>query len=169
MNKISFKLDKGVALPSYATPNSAGMDLTFESVSQVWGINPYSISFIETKNKILKEQGFYMLMPSERVLVDTGIQLTSCDPDLMLQLTLRSSLGLKKGVIIPNSPGIIDADYRGKIGVILLNPTQEVIEFTRGERIAQLVPILKPTVQIIEQNEVEHTLRGSGGFGSTGK
>lgn len=109
-----------------------------------------------------------VLKPGERTLVPTGIAV-EMEPGFEIQVRPRSGLALKKGISMVNTPGTIDADYRGEIGVILINHGQDDFVIERGERIAQMVvcPVLHP--QITEVLELGETGRGAGGFGSTGR
>jgi dUTP pyrophosphatase len=134
---------EGLELPSYQTPHSAGMDLRAATES------PLS------------------LRPLQRTLIPTGIKI-AIPEGYEGQVRPRSGLAFRHGLSIPNSPGTIDSDYRGEVGVILINLGDSPIEITRGMRIAQLVisPIIQPKLEIVFN--IENTERGSGGFGSTG-
>jgi dUTP pyrophosphatase len=129
-------------LPSYQTPHSAGMDaIASESIT---------------------------LAPGERNTVGTG--LTVAIPDgFEIQVRPRSGLAIKHGITLVNTPGTIDADYRGEIRVILINHGQQTFEINRGDRIAQLVlaPVTRAEWEVVE--ELPETDRGAGGFGSTGR
>ncbi|MFN6953253.1 MAG: dUTP diphosphatase [Acetobacteraceae bacterium] len=130
-------------LPSYATEGAAGMDL-LAAVTE-----PLTIP------------------PQGRALVPTGLTV-ALPPGHELQLRARSGLALREGLIVANGPGTVDEDYRGEIGVILLNAGDRPVTITRGMRIAQAV--LAPVTRVAWQ-EVEalpETRRGAGGFGSTG-
>ena len=134
---------EGLALPAYATPDSAGMDLLAAVAAPV------------------------TLAPGERRLVPSGlaIQLPS---GYEAQVRPRSGLALKQGVTVLNAPGTVDADYRGEVGVILVNLGQAPFTISRGDRIAQLV--VAPVIQArwAEVADLEESQRGAGGFGSTG-
>lgn len=108
------------------------------------------------------------LKPGERKLIPTGIRL-QMPPGLEAQVRPRSGLAFKHGVTTLNSPGTIDSDYRGEIGVILFHCGEEPLIIQRGDRIAQLVFQSVPTVQLVPTSAVTATERGSGGFGHTGK
>lgn len=133
----------GNALPAYKTALSAGMDL----------------------NAVLENT--ITLKPLERALVKTGlfIQLPA---GYEAQVRPRSGFALKQGITVLNTPGTIDADYRGEIGVILVNLSNEAVAIENGERIAQLVIAKHETVNWQEVDELDDTDRGQGGFGSTG-
>lgn len=135
-----------LALPAYETAQSAGMDL-----------------------RAALERGQHIdLLPGRRALIPTGLSL-ALPPGYEAQIRPRSGLALKNGVTCLNSPGTIDADYRGEVGVILINHGWETFRIARGDRIAQMV--IAPITQIdwMEQQDLDETERGSGGFGSTGK
>lgn len=132
------------SLPSYATPGSAGMDIR---------------AFI-SKDIILK--------PLERVLVKTGIFL-ELPLGFEAQIRPRSGLAFKHGITVLNSPGTIDADYRGEIGVVLVNLSNENFTITDGERICQMVIAKHEIVTFDEVTELQDSERGAGGFGHTGK
>ena len=132
-----------LALPEHATAHSAGVDLL----------------------AALSED--FVLQPGARTVVPTGLSI-ELPPGFEAQVRPRSGLALKHGITVLNSPGTIDADYRGEIGVILINHGQEPFTVTRGMRIAQMLvaPVIQARWQEVE--ELDETARGSGGFGSTG-
>ncbi|MCL4156055.1 UNVERIFIED_CONTAM: hypothetical protein GTU68_041683 [Idotea baltica] len=107
-----------------------------------------------------------MIKSGERVLVPTGLRMAIPD-GFEVQIRPRSGLALKHGITLPNSPGTIDSDYRGPLGVIVQNGGDAPFEITHGMRIAQMVvaPVVQATFEI---GPVDETARGSGGFGSTG-
>ena len=130
-------------LPEYATEGSAGLDLIAAVTRSV------------------------TLRPSERALIPTAIAL-ALPFGYEAQVRPRSGLALKHGVTVLNTPGTIDADYRGEVGVILINLGQEAVEITRGMRVAQLVIARVTRASIVEVSELPESTRGQGGFGSTG-
>ena len=130
-------------LPSYATPLSAGMDL-----------------------RAAMEQSI-TLAPLERALVPTGL-FVELPEGYEMQIRPRSGLAAKHGITVLNSPGTIDADYRGEIKVILVNLSNTPFEIVPGERIAQAVVAQHAQVEWVETGQLESTDRGAGGFGSTG-
>jgi len=130
-------------LPKYETENSAGMDIK---------------AFIN--NNIT-------LKPLDRTIVATGLYL-SLPKGLEAQVRPRSGLAIKKGITVLNSPGTIDSDYRGEIGVILINLSNEVFTVKNGDRIAQLIIAKHTSVVWEEVEQLEDSPRGSAGFGSTG-
>lgn len=130
-------------LPSYSTLHAAGMDL-FANLDQP-----------------------VLLQPMERKLIGTGLYIelpVGCEA----QIRPRSGLALKKGITVLNSPGTIDADYRGEIGIILINLSNESFVIQDGERICQMVIARHETVSWDVASELNHTGRGEGGFGHTG-
>ena len=137
---------EGLALPAYETTGSAGMDL----------------------RAALPEFEPVILAPGERRLIPTGLKI-ALEPGYEAQVRPRSGLALKHGVTCLNSPGTIDSDYRGEVGVILINHGQIAFEIQRGERIAQMV--IAPYAQAVmaEVEALDETVRGAGGFGSTGR
>lgn len=108
------------------------------------------------------------LAPGARSLVPTGFAM-AMPRELEAQIRPRSGLAFKHGITCLNSPGTIDADYRGEVKVLLINLGQEPFVIERGERIAQMVFQLVPQVEITEVAELSETVRGEGGFGHTGK
>jgi dUTP pyrophosphatase len=129
-------------LPAYETPQSAGMDVRC------------------TEHIVMN--------PGERVLAKTGL-FVQIPAGFEIQVRPRSGLALKQGVTVLNTPGTIDSDYRGEIGVILINHSGTVVEFAKGERIAQLVLSRVERIQWELTDSLSGTKRGQHGFGSTGK
>jgi dUTP pyrophosphatase len=134
---------QGLPLPSYATAGAAGMDL-LAAIGE-----PVTIA------------------PNERRLVPTGLMI-ALPPGYELQIRPRSGLALRHGIVLPNSPGTIDEDYRGEIQVIVMNAGTADFVIERGSRIAQavLAPVSRATWQ--EAETLDGTVRGADGFGSTG-
>ena len=138
------KLDPKVQLPSYKTKGSSGMDL---------------MAFIKDPIKIA---------PNTSALIPTGISV-AISSDVEIQIRSRSGLAAKSSISVLNTPGTIDSDYRGELKVILFNHSKEEFVVRNNDRIAQIVlmPVLK--IDFEEVDNLPDTLRGSGGFGSTGK
>lgn len=134
----------GFALPEYKTSGSAGMDLQAHIEAPI------------------------QLASLERRLIPTGLFI-ALPEGYEAQVRPRSGMALKKGLTVLNSPGTIDADYRGEIGVIIANMSQEEVEILPGERIAQLVIARHEQATWVEVETLDETERGAGGFGSTGK
>ena len=155
MTEILLKLlrDEGavpeVPLPEYQTAGAAGADLRANLPEAQRGTG-------------------LVLAPGARALVPTGLRL-AIPEGYEVQLRPRSGLALKHGITLPNSPGTIDSDYRGPLGVILMNTGQNPFEVNHGERIAQMVvaPVLQARFEVAMA--LSGTGRGDGGFGSTGR
>ena len=130
-------------LPHYETESSAGMDLR-ANISELITLDPLERKIVKT--------GLFIELPR-------GYEA---------QVRPRSGLAAKKGISVLNAPGTIDADYRGEIGVILVNLSKEPYQLEDGERIAQLVIAKHERIDWIEAEQLEETARGAGGFGSTG-
>ena len=109
-----------------------------------------------------------VIPPGERLLVKTGLSV-AVPPGFEVQVRSRSGLALKHGVMVLNSPGTVDADYRGEVGVILMNLGKETFGFKRGERIAQMGVYRVELCPIEEVEVLDETARGAGGFGHTGR
>lgn len=141
--------DAGVALPAYETAGAAGADVRAN-------LQPED-----------RASGF-RLAPMQRAIVPTGLRV-EIPPGFEMQIRPRSGLALKHGITLPNTPGTIDSDYRGPLGVLLVNLGAEPYTIHHGERIAQL--IVAPVVQarFVLADALGETDRGAGGFGSTGK
>jgi len=137
------RVRENARLPAYMTPGAAGMDLYAALAEPV------------------------VLNPGERCLIPTGIAL-AIPPGFEAQVRPRSGLALRQGVTMLNSPGTIDSDFRGEIGVIIVNHGQEPVTFAAADRVAQLViaPVVRARLE--ESRQLEETARGDGGFGHTG-
>ena len=138
------KLDPNVKLPQYETVGSSGMDL---------------LAFLKTPIKIT---------PGKSKLIPTGLSIAIPD-DTEVQIRPRSGLAAKSNISVLNTPGTIDSDYRGEIKIILFNHSDNEFIVNNNDRVAQMVlmPVLK--VEFEEVKELPNTIRGTGGFGSTGK
>lgn len=134
---------EGLDLPHYASIGAAGMDL---------------LAAVETPVE---------LVPGARALIPTGLRI-GLPAGYELQIRPRSGLALRFGIMLPNSPGTIDEDYRGELGVIVFNGGSDSFTVTRGMRIAQavLAPVSRLEWNVV--SELDETIRGTGGFGSTG-
>jgi dUTP pyrophosphatase len=144
--KLLENFDKELQLPKYETAQAAGADLRacFEDAEP------------------------FVIRPGERMLIPTGLAF-EIEPGFEVQIRPRSGLSLKTGLLVVNSPGTIDADYRGEVKIILGNMGQLDEVINHGDRIAQMVlmPITQANFEIVD--ELSSTDRGAGGFGSTGK
>lgn len=133
----------GFPNPEYATPQSAGMDLRACLTEPV------------------------VMAPGDRTLVPTGLKI-ELPPGFEAQVRPRSGLALKQGLTVLNSPGTIDADYRGEVGVILINLGKDPVTIKPGDKIAQMVISRHESITWENCDNLETTLRGAGGFGHTG-
>lgn len=138
--------DTSVALPAYETHGAAGADLRAN----------------------LPGRAEIVLQPGARVLVPTGLRMEIPD-GYEVQIRPRSGLALKHGITLPNAPGTIDSDYRGPLGVIVMNAGDQVFKIAHGDRIAQMVvaPVLQARFELV--CDLSDSQRGDGGFGSTGQ
>ena len=138
------KLDPKVTLPSYKTKGASGMDL---------------MAFVKEK---------IVIKPQTSALIPTGLSVAFSE-DYEIQIRPRSGLAAKNNISVLNSPGTIDSDYRGELKIIIFNHSNHDFVVNNNDRIAQMVltPIAK--IELEEANELPKTLRGEGGFGSTGK
>ena len=143
---IKLKLTRGMQMPKYATDGSAAVDL----------------------RAALEENEIVTLRPGEKRLIPTGISISPETSGVVAIVAARSGLGIKKGVSLSNGIGVIDSDYRGEIGVGLINHGDEDFTIVRGDRIAQLffVPVLHASFVLADT--LDETERGAGGFGHTG-
>jgi dUTP pyrophosphatase len=137
---------KGLPLPAYQTAHAAGLDLL----------------------AAVPEQAPVFLAPGEHAMIPTGLAI-ALPADHEAQVRPRSGLAAKHGVTVLNSPGTIDADYRGEICVLLINHGDETFLVQRGERIAQMVIAPVSRAELVPTSTLPTTDRGSGGFGSTGR
>ncbi len=140
---VKIKSESKHDIPAYSTKHAAGMDLRANIDNSI------------------------ELTPLERKLIPTGLYI-ELPVGYEAQIRPRSGLALKKGLTVLNSPGTIDADYRGEIGVILINMSQETVVIEDGERICQMIVSKHETVEWEIVSDVKQTKRGSGGFGHTG-
>lgn len=143
MTKVRITNKSRHPLPSYATEQSAGMDLRANLDASI------------------------LLLPGQRALIPTGLYL-ELPEGTEAQVRPRSGLAYKHGVTVLNAPGTIDADYRGEVGVLLINHGKDDFEVKDGERVAQLVIATYIRVSFAEVDDLRATERGSGGFGHTG-
>jgi dUTP pyrophosphatase len=137
---------EGLALPAYQSAHAAGLDLL----------------------AAVPEDKPLAMRPGQRILVPTGLMI-AVPPGHEAQVRPRSGLALKHGVTVLNSPGTVDADYRGEVSVLLINHGEEPFTIRRGERIAQLVIAAVTQANLVAVVSLSSTDRGSGGFGSTGR
>lgn len=138
--------DQSLGLPSYASAGAAGADLRAN----------------------FPDRAELVLAAGARALVPTGLRF-AIPEGFEVQIRPRSGLALKHGITLPNAPGTIDSDYRGALGVIVLNAGQDSFTIAHGDRIAQMIlaPVVRADFELVEQ--LSETARGEGGFGSTGR
>lgn len=138
--------DRDMALPAYETEGSAGADLCAN----------------------FSDRGEVVLAPGARALIPTGLRI-EIPNGYEAQIRPRSGLALKHGITLPNAPGTIDSDYRGPLGVIVMNAGSEAFTISHGDRIAQMVvaPVVQARFDLVD--DLSETDRGAGGFGSTGR
>ena len=137
---------EGLALPAYQSAHAAGLDL---------------LAAVPDDKPLI-------MQPGQRALIPTGLMI-AVPPGFEAQVRPRSGLALKHGVTVLNSPGTVDADYRGEVSVLLINHGEEPFTIRRGERIAQLVIAAVTQAHLVAVASLSSTDRGSGGFGSTGR
>ena len=143
---VKLKLSRGMTAPEYATSGSAAVDL----------------------RAALEENETVTLAPGEKAMIPTGLAISPETTDVVAVIAGRSGLGVKKGVTLSNSIGVIDSDYRGEISVGLINHGSEPFEIKRGDRIAQMMFLPVLTANFLVTETLDETERGAGGFGSTG-
>lgn len=143
---------KGIEMPKYETAGASGMDLK----AAAFGTDCQAVAE-------------YTIPPGQRVLVQSGFRI-EMEPGFEAQVRPRSGLALRRGLTVLNSPGTVDHDYRGEIGVILINLGAIEQTILRGSRVAQLViaPVARATIRLASPEMATPTHRGGGGFGSTG-
>ena len=140
------RLGRDFPLPEYATSGSAGLDLR------------------------AMLQADTTLEPGQTLLIPTGLSIHIADPGLAALVLPRSGLAARHGIALVNAPGLIDAGYRGEVRVLLLNTDREAaFEVAPGDRIAQLVIVRHEAPELVEVDSLDETVRGDGGFGSTGR
>ena len=138
------KLDPKVTLPSYKTKGASGMDL---------------MAFVKEK---------IVIKPQTSALIPTGLSVAFSE-DYEIQIRPRSGLAAKNNISVLNTPGTIDSDYRGELKIIIFNHSNHDFIVNNGDRVAQMVLTPVAKMELEEANELPKTLRGEGGFGSTGK
>jgi dUTP pyrophosphatase len=137
---------EGLALPAYQSAHAAGLDLL----------------------AAVPEEAPLILAPGQRALVPTGLSI-ALPPGYEAQIRPRSGLAAKHGITVLNAPGTVDADYRGEVGVLLINHGDAPFAIRRGERIAQMVIAAVVRAELVAARALPATERGGGGFGSTGR
>ena len=150
-------------LPKYGSGEDAGCDLR----ADLWSIKEKFLFDTEiVRNEDSTVKGL-LIQPGGRALISTGLQI-ALPVGYEAQIRPRSGLALKNGISVVNSPGTIDSDYRGDIGIILINHGFEPFMVEQGDRIAQMVIVKHEQAEFVEVQELDETSRGDGGFGHTG-
>lgn len=161
---------KEYLLPKYADDGSSGMDLR-AAISEPVVLQPVRIEYSDNMNDLPSEMGdmcYLQVLPGDRKLIPTELSVAIPD-EYEIQIRPRSGLALKHGIMVVNSPGTIDASYRGKIGVILMNSGSNSFTVNPGDRIAQAVLCKVEKIHWQQVDKLSGTERGSSGFGSTGQ
>ena len=143
---VKVLLSRGMDMPTYATDGSAAVDL----------------------RAALDEGTTVTIAPGERAMIPTGMAISLESANVVAILAARSGLAVKSGINLANGIGVIDSDYRGEIGVCLINHGEEPFEIHRGDRIAQMMFLPVATASFLEVASLDETERGAGGFGHTG-
>ena len=161
--KVSMKLEAGATTPTRNNESDAGWDLYALKLNDE---HQYGVDYITECEE--DDNWEVQLYPGGRILVHTGVSI-ALQPGWEVQVRSRSGLTLKTGMVVGNSPGTVDAAYRGDVGVILVNTSEELQKFSKGDRIAQMVfkPVYDVSFDIVD--ELDKTDRGTNGFGSSGK
>lgn len=144
-------------VPVQQLPNGAGLPLPVHATDEAAGLDLLAAT-----------DGPLVIAPGDRALIPTGIAL-ALPVGFEAQIRPRSGLALKHGITVLNTPGTIDADYRGEVGVILINLGDVAVTIARGQAIAQMVIAPVTRVALVETTSLPQTARGAGGFGSTGQ
>lgn len=168
---IKFKLEEGIELPKFESALASGFDVVAHSIIKVYkGDKEVTGEKLDKVRQSFNERGYIKLRPFERVLFGTGLTLADINTSLEIQVRPRSGVSLKRGLFVANSPGTIDADFRGSCGVIIYNSIPFLNQVDKGERIAQFVPAyVAERPEITSSEDISSTERGESGFGSSGK
>lgn len=169
---IKFLVEEGAQLPTYGSEKASGMDVTAHKILKVYRgdreIEPENLKKVQEG---FEKRGYIKVRSLERILFGTGLR-AQLPENVELQVRPRSGISLKRGLTVLNSPGTVDEDYDGEIGVIMYNSTPFLNKIEKGERIAQIVPAEVTRLPIYEVGvdafEDSEEGRGSLGFGSTG-
>lgn len=169
INDVKIILEEGVEVPVYSTEQSVGFDLRVNKILKVFkGDNEVEGDKLEKVREGFLKRGYIKIRAFERVLFGTGIKVELSE-GIEMQVRPRSGMTLKQGITVLNSPGTIDPDYRGEIGIIAYNSTPFLSTINLNDRVAQ--GVLKEYVKanFVEDAVLTESERGEGGFGSTGK
>lgn len=168
-DKVFIKIvnNSGFEVPEYATPLSSGMDvravINYNRIKELNKVNPYA----HTNTEVLETKEI-VIGAHSRIIIPTGL-FVEIPEGYEIQVRPRSGMAIKQGITVLNTPGTIDADYRGEIGVILFNTNDWPIPIAHGDKIAQLVVSKVEKAHFVPVKDLVKTVRGEGGFGHTGK
>lgn len=169
MEKIKIKLEEGVEMPKFETEGAVGFDLAINKILKAYkGDVEVTGEKLEKMKQSFLERGYIKMRAFERILFGTGV-FAQLPDNIELQIRSRSGVTLKKGIVVFNSPGTVDPDYLGELGIIAFNGTPFLNTVRMGDRLGQAVPkeIVRPEMeQVSEFDKV--TKRGEQGYGSTG-
>ena len=164
----SIMLKEGVEMPQYETELASGRDLVVNSILRAFkGEEEITGDKLE-RMRLSFERGTFKMRGFERILFGSGVIMADIPSNLEFQIRDRSGVALKKGLLVANSPGTIDADFRGEMGIILINSTPYLIGVKKGERLAQMVSSYVQKEELARAYEIIPTKRGEGAYNSTG-
>lgn len=164
--RVNIIAEEGVEIPKYGTPGSSGFDLKAVKVLKLYKGNKEVDLGEKLQNSVAKR--YLFLRAGERVLLGTGLKI-AVPFGYELQVRSRSGTSLKRGLVVTNSPGTVDCDYRGEIGLIISNTTPYLAKIDLGEALAQGVICPVEQVSFNQVESLTETERGEGGYGSTNK
>lgn len=169
MNTINLKLEEGVEMPEFKTEGAVGFDLSINKIINIFkGDKAIDADKLKLAQEGFERAGYIKIRPHERILFGTGV-FAELPDNIELQIRSRSGVSLKKGLVIANSPGTIDPDYTGELGLIIYNTTPFLSTISKGDRLGQAVPKELTKVELQQVDEItKNTNRGSDGYGSTG-
>jgi dUTP pyrophosphatase len=169
MDNIKIMLEAGVLMPKYESSEAVGFDLRVNKILRMFkGDTEAEQDKLERVQQSFLERGYIKLRDSERVLFGTGVHV-DLPNNIELQIRPKSGVSLKQGLMISNSPGTIDPDFTGEIGVIVYNSTPHLVEVKLNQKLCQAVPkeVIRPQLELIGVID-KITERGENGYGSTG-
>lgn len=161
-------LKEGVEMPKFETELAAGRDVVVNSILKAFKGETEITGEKLDRMKESFERGTFKMRGFERVCFGTGVVMADIPNNVEFQMRDRSGVALKKGLLVANSPGTIDADYRGEVGLILINSSPYLIGVKKGERLGQMVSALVHKEELGSTYEIIPTQRGEGAFNSTG-
>jgi dUTP pyrophosphatase len=161
MNILIEKIFPDAKLPMRSYATDSGLDLFVYKFERLF-------NYVSRNETTIFDNDFIDMFPGDRLLVNTGLKATVGE-GYEIQIRSRSGLALKNGLFVLNSPGTVDEQYRGMIGVILANISNEVQVITKGDKIAQMVACPVCLFNVVEVTKLPESTRGENGFGSTGK